>query len=383
MKKIPLQRRTIIPLATFFLLVIFLLIARYGLLPLPSWTQHIVPRNPVSVTTLPLGTVSKPIQILRTGSVESPKSAPVHAEFSGRISEVYVTEGQLVKVDQPLLKILYSSLSPKNNAKTNIATGNQTSENMTQAQTQYDNALKEYNRLENLYNQGAIPRRQVDNAQIALQSAMTNVSNPATAAITPDTNTASTTSGTTTITAENPGKVTGLSASPGKTIEAGQPLMTLDVGEVQLVVHIEQKDLYLIHPGTPATVEVSGQTITGQVAGIYPEAGVNNIPSFRAHINIPKNTDGLLKTGMSVNVQIKTDTFATVHTLPTAAIFQDEQSLYYVYLLENGKALRQQITIGDKLSDSTEITSKLPEQAIIITSNINNLKDGDTVTVSQ
>lgn len=383
MKKIPLQRRTIIPLATFFLLVIFLLIARYGLLPLPSWTQHIVPRNPVSVTTLPLGTVSKPIQILRTGSVESPKSAPVHAEFSGRISEVYVTEGQLVKVDQPLLKILYSSLSPKNNAKTNIATGNQTSENMTQAQTQYDNALKEYNRLENLYNQGAIPRRQVDNAQIALQSAMTNVSNPATAAITPDTNTASTTSGTTTITAENPGKVTGLSASPGKTIEAGQSLMTLDVGEVQLVVHIEQKDLYLIHPGTPATAEVSGQTIGGQVAGIYPEVGVNNIPSFRAHINIPKNTDGLLKTGMSVNVQIKTDTFATVHTLPTAAIFQDEQGLYYVYLLENGKALRQQITIGDTLSDSTEITSKLPEQAIIITSNINNLKDGDTVTVSQ
>ena len=374
MKKSPLQQRTVLLLLIPLLLIGLVLTSRYNLLPLPSWVKQVVPSKTPSVTTALLSTTNKSVQLLRTGSVESPKSAPVHAEFSGRITEVYVTEGQQVKVDQPLVKILYSSLKPKNGSNINT-------ERTAQTQTQYDNALKEYNRLQNLYNQGAIPKRQLDNAQAILQAAMSSSSNVQSPA--PDNNVASTSSSTVTITAPNPGTVTGLAVSSGKFIEAGQPMMTLDVGEVQLVVHIEQKDLYLIHPGTPATVEVSGQTINGQVANIYPEAGINNLPSFRAHINIPKNTDGLLKPGMSVNVRIITDKSALIHTLPKAGIFQDEQGNSYVYLLENGKVLRQQVTIGETLADSIEITSKLPEQAVIITSHINNLKDGDPVTVLQ
>lgn len=376
MKKISLRN----PAGSVLLLALFFIgaaiISRYGLFPLPSWIEQVIPKKTLSVTTTLLTTTTKPLQLLRGGSVESPKSAPVHAEFSGRISEVYVTEGQQVKVDQPLVKVLYSSLAPRNRSAAAAANPEMAAE----AQGQYDAALKEYNRLQNLYNQGAIPKRQLDHAELALQTAMgslTTSQSPAAA----DTPVPS--SNTTTITAPNPGTVTGLSVSPGTTITAGQPMMTLDVGEVQLVVHIEQKDLYLIHPGTQAAAEVSGQTILGQVAAIFPEVGPDKLPTFRAHINVPKNINGLLKPGMAVNVRLTTDKLAAVRTLPKTAILQDDEGRSYVYLAENGKAVRQQITIGETLADSIEITSNLPEHAIIITSNLNNMKDGASVTVLQ
>ena len=49
--------------------------------------------------------------------------------------------------------------------------------------------------------------------------------------------------------------------------------MVLDSGEVQVVIPIEQQDLYVVQLGTPATIEVSGQTMLGQVVSIYPEIG--------------------------------------------------------------------------------------------------------------
>jgi len=175
--------------------------------------------------------------------------------------------------------------------------------------------------------------------------------------------------------------VIGLSTAIEKTVQTGQQLMVLDSGEVQVVIYIEQKDLYLVQLGTPATIEVSGQTMLGQVVSIYPELGINNIPSFRTHIKVTNDTGGLLKTGMSVPVRINTGKSATVLAIPATAVSQDNQGVKYIYLADNGKAIRQQISIGEPIGDFIEITATLPEQAMVITSSVNDIKDGDAIVV--
>lgn len=375
LKKFFLKYRTSLGLAAIILLLALLLAAHYGVLPLASWTQRIVSRTPVSVTTVSIGTMNKPVPIAGTGTIESPTSVPITTEFSGRITDVYVTEGQSIKAGQPLVKLFGAT---ETNGTTPPANQNRTPNQ--QAQNSYDEALKQYNRDQKLYEQGAIPRRQVDNDANRLQALQESLTTPPETLQSPRSTTA-VSNGSATITAPIDGKVTGLSASVEKTVQTGQQLMVLDSGEVQVVIPIEQQDLYVVQLGTPATIEVSGQTMNGQVISIYPELGINNIPSFRTHIKVTNDTAGLLKIGMSVNVHINTGKFATVLAIPPAAISQDNQGQNYIYLAVNGKAIRQQITTGETIGELIEITASLPEQAVLITSSINDIRNGDPIVI--
>jgi RND family efflux transporter MFP subunit len=378
MKKKFLQYPTALTLVAIVILVTLVLATRYGLLPFTRWAKHIVPGTPVSVTAEPISIINKPVPIVRTGSIENSTVLPITTDFSGRISEVYITEGQVVKAGQPLLKLLGASGPSTNNgtAVNQIGGANQ------QVQESYDNALKEYNRLQKLYDQGAIPRRQVDEAATRLQAAQESLANSQGTAAQPTRNTTTATSsdGFTTISAPVGGTVTKLSTGIDQIVQAGQQLMILGSGEVQVVVPIEQSDLYLVYSGIPATIEVAGQTLTGKVASIYPEIGSDNLPTFRTHIKVTNNTDGLLKIGMAVTVRINTGKSASVLVIPRVAV-QEEQGLQYIYLVENGKAVRQQVSIGETIEDFIEITSDLPEQAIVVTSNTDNIRNGDALTV--
>ena len=372
MKKFFLLHRVPISVLALFLLGALLVASSYNLLP--GWAQGFPPT--ARVTALPVATMNKPVQLLSTASVESPKSAPIQTEFSGYISEVYVTEGQIVKTDQPLAKLLLSSTPYRNISSSASKRGGISPE----GQTNYDTALRDYNRLQKLYEQGAIAKRQVDVAALRLQAATDSMGNSSAPDTTSSSNTAE--SNAITISAPNPGKITNLAIIPGKGVEAGQQIMFLDVGEVQLVLHLEQKDLYLVHAGTPTSTEIANQTILGQVAGIFPEIGTNNTPSFRAHISIPNNIGGLLKVGMSVPIRINTGKIAAVAAVPKTAVFTDKDGLQYVYLVDKGKALPLQVSTGETLNEFTEITSHIPEQGLVI-SNSSNIKAGTAITLVQ
>jgi len=86
---------------------------------------------------------------------------------------------------------------------------------------------------------------------------------------------------------------------------------------------------------------------------------------------------------MSATIHIDTGKSAIVPAIPTSSIFQDSQGQNFIYLAADDKAIIQQIGIGETIGDFTEITSNLPEQSMVITSNINDIKDGTAITVMQ
>lgn len=369
MKKF-IQQYRIVTIIVPFVLVALLLAASYHLIPFASWTQHTKPQAPITLTAVPLSTIDKPMQIARAGSIENAVSVPVTADFSGVLSEIYVTEGQAVKTGQPLFTLQASSETPAVQENTSSA---------PQAQANYDNALKEFDRLQKLFELGAIPRRQLDIATAHLQDAKESLANAQNTSGSPT----AVVNGTATINAPTNGIVTGLSASSGKNVQAGQQLLSLGSGqEVEAVVSLTQNDLYLVHLGTPAAITASQQTIAGQVTRIYPKVEADQIASFLAHVKLTNNPEGLLKSGMSVMIDIDTGKSSTVPAVPTTSIFQDDQGRNFIYLADNGKATLQQITIGKSAGDFTEITSELPEQSMVITSSINELKNGDAITVA-
>lgn len=365
------QRWSII--AGFFALTCLiglLLAAGYNLLPSTFWSRYIkAARTPASLTVVPAGTINKPIRLARTGTVESATSVPVNAVASGQVIELYIKEGQAVKAGQPLLKLMATAQPAANETVVAPQT----------TQPDIESSQKEVDRLQKLYDIGAIPRRQLEAAVARLQSEKERVSKgeAVTQAVQP------VVSGPTTLAAPTDGIVSGLTAAAGKPVQAGQQLLSLGSGqEVEVVLQLAQSDLYLVHLGSPVSIEAANQTIAGQVTRIYPQITADQPPAFMARVKINDNTAGLLKTGMTVNVQLDTGKSYTVPAVPTSAIMHDDQQRHFVYVAVDGQAILQQISIGETQNDFTELTSDLPPQSMVIVGGTQGLKNGDPITVT-
>ncbi len=354
--------------------------AHYGLTPFNRLIGHTALHPAVTVTVAPITKTDKIVQLMFRGTVEGRKASAVTAGTSGRISEIYVTEGQPVKKGQPLMSIQQLALANGHSAVTDDSPASPTGNDNPEAQANYDHILQQYNRYQKLYEQGAIARRQLEDTAARLKIAQEALAGTpaamqtATADASPQQDSVAVP-----LVASTDGIVTGLASAAGTTVQAGQQLMLLESGnEIQAGVQLQQKDLYFVRSGTPAEItadNVSDKILAGQVESIYP--GGNQL--FRTQLKID-NTSGILKPGMAVTIRINTGKSALVATVPATAVFE-EQGLSYLYLAVNGKAVRQQVSIGETLGDALEITSPLPEQALIVTSQVNDLQDGDPLTI--
>jgi len=282
-------RKLIVP-AALLLIVALTVAARYNL-----WAKPGAAPAPVSQTAPQAGNISKPTGLVRTGSVESATSVPVNSEFTGRVSEIYVTEGQAVKAGQPLFKLAPSG------GDVSRAAANQPAAVQPPAKASYEQASEKYKLYQNLYDQGAISRRQLEAAAAELQAAKEGASSSS-AKSSPGG--ATTLQAPVTIKAPVDGIVTDLTTA-GTTVQAGQQVLALGSGQtMEIVVSLEQPELYLVHLGTTASIKLANQTILGQVSSIFPEVKGDNVSAFLAHIKLINAPTGLLKPGMTVSASI-------------------------------------------------------------------------------
>ena len=350
------------------LLAIMVLAIGYHRFPISYWNHYFIPEAPAQVTVVSLGSTNKPIRLLRTGSTAKSSNIPVNTEYSGSLSEIYVTEGQAVKAGQPLFKLEASAgEGPSVNTPASGVSA--------QMQNQYENALKDFNRYQALYEQGAVSRRQLENANARLKEAEASLDNGSRKM-------SATLQGTATIVAPIDGIVTGLAVGSGKTVQAGQQLLALGGGQdIEVVVQLSQADLYLAHLGSAVVIDLPGQTMMGQIASIDLVVEADQISSFLAHIKLMDKPAAVLTPGMSIGVHIDTGQMAPVFVLPTASIFHDEQGRSFIYAAVHDKAVRQEIAVGEALGEFTEITSPMAQDIMVITSNIDELKNGSAIVI--
>jgi len=352
-----------------------LLLAAVTLLPQTGVFSADKEKAPAAASTVTVATASvqyvdKTPQIKLYGSIEGKTSAAVSAKIAGRIQQILVEDGQAVSAGQPL--IILESAELANAAR-------MAQDSVTKARANYDNALANYNRYLTLFNQNAVSRQQLDSAETQLKIAQADLSSAQASLAN-----AQQQYGYATITAPVDGVVANKTATVGQVVSPGVQLLTVEhLEQVYAVVNVEQQDMGVLQPGIPASVTVDAypdQVFNGQVAIVNPVAGTGN-RMFRTKIAID-NSDGRLKPGMFVKVQLLTGEPTPVLAVPQAALLQ-QQGLYYVYVVDNGQTLRQQVQIGEPIGDMMEITAGLTSGQTVAVSNVNNLKDGMAVQVAQ
>jgi membrane fusion protein (multidrug efflux system) len=300
------------------------------------------------------------------GSLEGQTSATVSAKISGRIAEVLVQEGQQVKAGDPLIRL--ESVELANSAR-------QADDAVRKAQINYDLAKNDYERYQRLYEKGAISAQQLENTSAKLKIAEADLSSSAA-----NQGSAEQQLAYSTITAPVDGVVANKTATIGQVVSPGVALLTVqDISQVYAVINVEQKNLGVVKEGQAANVSVDaypGKTFAGTVEVMNPEAGAAN-RMFRTKIKL-ENAAGELKPGMFANVQLVTGDSVKVLTVPQAAVIQ-KQGMYYVFQVQDGKAVRTQIEVGAATGSTIEVKSGLEAGAQVIATSVNRLKDGDAV----
>lgn len=310
-------------------------------------------------------TVSK---LLFNATVEGSTSAAISAKLAGRIKEIVVQEGQKVQAGDPLLRLEEAELA--NSVQNSQAA-------LVKAQVNYDLALADYHRYQQLHTQDAISEQQMQVAEAKLKTAQADVDSAAA-----NEKNAQQQYSYSVITAPVDGIVANKTATLGQVVSPGSPLMTVqDLHQVYAVINIEQKDMGRIQPGQTAQMLVDAypdKPFTGTVELMNPEAGAGN-RMFRAKIKV-NNELGLLKAGMFAKVELTAGAPAPLIAVPQAAILQ-KQGLYYVFSIEKDVVARRQVGIGEISNANIEIKNGLtPGEKVAITS-VNQLKDGQAVRI--
>lgn len=163
------------------------------------------------------------------------------------------------------------------------------------------------------------------------------------------------------ITADRSGTVIS-TAGAGAAVESGTSIATI-AGKDSLVLTsaVSELNIARIQPGQPVEFTLSAypdDVFTGTVSKIagsarsqYSGAVLETVVDV---LISPDTTDPRLRSGLTADVRFQLSDPRKICVLPYNAIGQDEEG-EYVYLLEDGAAVKHKIFTGAEFSDGTEV----------------------------
>jgi RND family efflux transporter MFP subunit len=176
------------------------------------------------------------------------------------------------------------------------------------------------------------------------------------------------------------GAVSERLVQPGEFIRENTPVATIvQVNPLKLKTAIQEKFAGLIHPGQAVAFAVEAfpsRTFSGKVAYVSPAVD-QTTRTFPVEALVD-NIDRVLKPGFFTKGVVRTHVDDNVLAVPEDAV-STLAGVSTVYVIENGKARQQQITLGARQEKLVEITSGLKGDELLATTNLSQLATGVSV----
>lgn len=359
----------------------------------------------VNVTVSAAKTDSIESTVSYTGEVMASSSASVSPNASGTIEGVYaeigdyVTAGKvLMTIDSSAYRLSYnqaraaynSAVAAYNNVKNGSNAQSQVTLNQTisNAQSNYDTALDNYNRQKALFDIGAISqvaldsaKTALDNAQVALETAKASASltegviapqSEASAKAAVDQakaamDLAAKSLSDCTVTAPISGYIASKNANIGQTAAQGVAAFSIKNSDaVDIEINVTESAISSINVGTKAKINIKSaklEDIEGTVS-VAGEAKNDTTGMYTVKVTIP-NSDGKIKVGMMADVLLVTDKVENALVIPQNALLQSGDEMY-VYTADGSKAVKKTVETGVTDGEMVEILSGLSSGDMVI-----------------
>jgi HlyD family secretion protein len=369
---------------------------------------------PVKKTTIEQTVTSEAVLYPQAQSAIVPKiSAPIKAFYVNRGSKVHA--GQLLATleNRDLAAAAQDNQGAYDQAQAayTIATASTLPEEIQKAQGDTQAAKvaleaeqKLYDSRQDLYKQGALPRKDLDQAEVALTQAKNQYELAqrhldALMAVSKQQELKSAAGqlqsakgkylgaaaqlSYSEIRSPINGVVTDRSLYPGEMAAAGTPLLTvMDTSSVIARAHIPQDQAALLKLGDKATITVPGEEepIEGKITVISPALDTNST-TVEVWVKA-ENPKGRLRPGTSVQISMLARSVPDALVIPAAAVLTAPDGSTYVMVAgSDNKAHQKTVKTGIRQGDQVQILEGLAEGERVITSGAYGLPDNTKIRI--
>jgi RND family efflux transporter MFP subunit len=180
------------------------------------------------------------------------------------------------------------------------------------------------------------------------------------------------------------GVVTDRPVYPGETPAPGTPILTvMDTSSVIAKAHIPQQDAALLKPGNPATLSgPGGVEASGKVSLVSPALDPNST-TVEVWVTAP-NPDGALRPGTTVTARVTAQTVNDAVLVPVSALLKTPEGAESVMVVgDDNKAHQVNVDAGIRDGDQVQITKGVKGGEKVVSSGSYGLPNGTKVKVAE
>ncbi len=319
----------------------------------------------VSVVTAGLQDIETSTMI--KGTIAGQTEVTIIPKSAGVVETVKVEVGDRVKEDQVLFTLQTKEI------RAQLA---QAQAAYKVSKSAYDDAVRTYQRMKTLYDEGAISLSQLEQAQLGVDASSTDSAAAAVQLLQLQLDNA-------VVKSPIDGIVASLSVTVGEI--AGQQAasaVVVNIDKVKLAAEVSEANVNKVTPGQTVKVTVAAagtEPFPGVISTVAP--AVNALSkSYPVTITID-NPDHLLKSGMFAEANISTENRSQVLAVPQEALVSGEEKA--VYIVKDGKAHLAKITAGLENEEWLEVTGGISVGDQVATTGKHLLYEGAPVTVAE
>ena len=341
-------------------------------------------------------------KVVTTGRVLAPARVRVGTTLMAQVADVRVDEGDRVQAGDLLVllrdteQVAAVARARAAAQRANVMFGRVSkvsrtvSENrLAEAKSALQLAEQNYRRTASLFEAGALPQAQVDQAAQALEAAKTRYATAETdvkAAKPGGSDTLGAAAGRseaaaelalalarleqTRITAPSDAIVLTRSVEPGDVVHAGQVLLVLArTGPSRLSVQADEKDLAVLRIGQRGRAVADAlpdSPFDVRLSFIAPEVDADR-GTIEVRLEVPEPPAGL-RPDMTVSVNVETARKSNALLLPEAAVRDAEAAKPWVLVASNGHAERREVRLGARGDGLVQVLSGLSEKDRVVRS---------------
>jgi RND family efflux transporter MFP subunit len=293
------------------------------------------------------------------GIIKTDQNMILYPEFSGRITKIYVNEGDRVNKGQALAKIddggLYNELklveSQTKLAKTIYERQSKLWEDKIGSEIQYLEAQTNYD----------IQKNRLESLKQSLAK--------------------------TTITAPFSGTIDEIFVEEGNLVsppmmpDQGNAFRIVNLNELYVEAVIPENFIGKIKKGTQVLVEIPVLNITFNSTIKHSVSSINKLSrTFKIEVSVPKNELDLIP-NLNVEINILDYTNSEAILVPESIVSEDSENNKFLYTIENNKAKKTIVETGYTQNGMIEITSGLSLNQTVINEGGRIVKDGQNVKI--
>jgi len=292
-----------------------------------------------------------------TGTLKPAQDVNLTAPYPELIDAVLVKEGEAVRKGQPLARLRTEAMAPA----------------AASAEAQRRSAAADYERMRNLFEEGAVSQRDVESAEAQLRAA------EAAAAY------ADKRLKEATVRAPFDGVVAMRMVQGGDRLGDGSGMFRIvNTSELELEASVPGEAVGAVKVGAPVVLTVSGLEgvlIRGRVGRVNATADPAT-RQVRLYVTVP-NRDRRLVGDLFASGRVQLGQVSRVLAVPTPGIRTGLDGAAYAWFIVNGRAERRLVTTGlrDEVRDLVEVVSGVKDGETIITGPIETLNQGQQVQV--